>query len=134
MVRASRILWVMFFTLSLSLSLVANAAAQVAHDAGDALEQPTPLENWQIIVGFLLPGLLAIIIQTNWSRSLQSYVSMGIAMLASIVAALLSDKAVEVPAVIVDGLKLFAVAITAYYGLWKPTGAAPKIEAATSKP
>jgi hypothetical protein len=45
---------------------------------------------------------------------------------------ILTDTSIEIPVMAVEGLKLFALAITFYYGVYKPTGISPKIEAKTT--
>lgn len=133
MTSRRHLFWSLWLSMLAFLVWAGQVAAQAADDVADGLEKATPLQNWQVIAGLVLPGILALVIQTGWSRSLQATVSMGAAMAVSVVAALLSDGSFVVPEVIVRGLETFAVAITMYYGLWKPTGIAPKIEAATSR-
>lgn len=100
-------------------------------DVVDGLTRATPLENWQIIAAAVGPGIMALIIRSSWSRSTQTYATIAVSVGTAFVVALLSDPGIIVPEVVIRGLELFALTVISYYGAWKPTGAAPKIEAAT---
>jgi hypothetical protein len=83
------------------------------------------------LVGFVLPGLIAVVNRRGWSPRAKSVVAFGCCLLAALVTCAAAGDLT--PATWGAGaLTVFAVARTAYAGLWHPTGAAPAIEAATS--
>lgn len=106
---------------------------QIGNDLTADLDTPSPIENWQVVSAFLLPLLMAVIIQTGWSRGLQATATMVVALVWTLIYQLLGDHSIIIPEVVIRGLQVFALAIPFYYGIWKPSGVAPKIEAATSK-
>ena len=108
------------------------AGAQAVTDAVGELDRMAALENWQVITGFLLPLLMAAIIQSSWSRGLKSLATMVASLIITGVARALQSEAVVVPELVIQGLELFALTIPFYLGVWKPTEVAPKIEAATN--
>lgn len=103
-----------------------------ANDVATGLDKATPIENWQVISALILPLIMAVIIQSSWSRGLQATATMVVALVWTFVYQILTDQSMVIPEIVVRGLELFALAIPFYYGLYKPTGIAPKIEAATS--
>lgn len=89
------------------------------------------LEMWALIVGFLLPPVLSILIQTGWSAQVQSVVAFLAAALAGAGTAyfqgdLTGKRFVEA------ALVVLVTTIATYKGFWKPTKVSPTIEAATS--
>lgn len=89
------------------------------------------LEMWSLIVGFLLPPVLAFVIQTGWSQRLQSVVAFAAAAVAGAATAyfqgeLTKERFVE------SGLFVLVTTIATYKGFWKPTGVAPAIETKTN--
>lgn len=110
------------------------AMQEVANNLGDTLLQANPLENWEVISAFLLPLVMAVIIQSNWSRKLQSLATFGVALLWTVIVEALRGNFGNVGAddIVTTTLKLFALSIPFYYGLWKPLQIAPGIEARTN--
>lgn len=88
-------------------------------------------EMWALIVGFVIPPLLAIVQQPTWSSTMRSIVMLATALVAGAGTAYFagvftsSDIVTSVLIVLVTGM-------STYQGFWKKTGIAPKIEAATS--
>jgi hypothetical protein len=91
----------------------------------------TTQDMWTILVGFLLPNVIALINQTHWSKPLRAIVSFVVCVLTAIID------------VIIQGnwnghdmtrtLVLIAfVAYTSYQLFWKPSNITPAIESATS--
>lgn len=91
------------------------------------------LEVLNLLVGFFIPILVAILTKevTNpavkaWSLAFASAVT-GIAVAAQAAGGLVAADAV------ISSLTTMVVAVASYYGLWKPTGIAPKVQHATDK-
>lgn len=92
----------------------------------------TDLEMWSLVVGVLLPPLVAMVNQPGWSAAAKGVV----AVLASVVAAAVT---VWLRGDLSGGTWLHSMlvvavaAIASYQAWWKPTGIAPAIERATSR-
>ncbi len=89
------------------------------------------LEMWAAIVGFLLPPVLALIIQTGWSKQLQAVLAFAACAVAGAGTAyfqgdLTGKRFVEA------GLVVLVTALATYQGFWKPTRIAPAIETKTN--
>lgn len=83
------------------------------------------------VVGFALPGLIAVITREAWSPKAKSVAAFAVCLAAAAVTAAAAGDLT--PAGWGAGvLIVFAAARTSYAGLWRPTGVAPAIEAATS--
>lgn len=85
------------------------------------IEIPGEISNlalWTSIVAFFAPVVLDLIIQSGWSKRLQSIVAFLVAALIGVVSAWFSGAFTGVG--IVTGILLaFVVTITAYKGFWK---------------
>lgn len=111
--------------------MIALLIAQATNVAG-TLDHSTPIQNWQVVSAFLLPLVMAVIIQSHWSKGLQAAATMAVSMLWTLVYQLLSDQSIVVPELVIRGLELFALTIPMYVGLWKNTGVPQAIEAKTT--
>jgi len=83
------------------------------------------------VIGFLLPHVAAIIIQSHWKESFKS----GLVFLLGCVAAVITCWAkgtLNFSDWVASAGTIFVVARTSYAGLWRPTGIAPAIEAKTN--
>lgn len=86
----------------------------------------TNADMWASLVGFFLPLFIAIIQKEQWTPSIKA----AIAFIACLVAAAgatyftggFTDDYVR------TALVVFVAAVTAYKGLWQPTGVADVIE------
>lgn len=88
------------------------------------------LAMWSLIVGALTPPLLAVIQQPRFDR-FRPVLMIGAAVVDGIVVAWLQgnlDFARFTNSALVAGVAI----ITAYHGIWKPTGISPAIERKTS--
>lgn len=91
------------------------------------------LVMWTLIVGFLLPPLLAIVQQPSWSAPLRSIVMFVACIIAGIGTVYFTDDGSFTKERLISSFLLVMVtAISTYKGLWQTTTIAPKIEAATS--
>lgn len=92
------------------------------------------LVMWGLIVGFLMPPLLAIVQQPGWSASVRSIVMFAAAIVAGL-GTVYFNGGLDLSSpdrVITTVLVVMVTAISTYKGLWQTTGIAPKIEATTS--
>lgn len=97
----------------------------------DGLDQQTPLQMWELVVGFLSPVLLAVVMQPRWPRSAQALVAFAWCVIAAGVGLYL-DGRLDAADWAASTLKVLVAAIASYQGVWKPTGVAPAIERATT--
>lgn len=97
----------------------------------------TDTEMWSTVVGFVSATfILPVIQQPGWSRAKRSLVTLAWSVLSAAVTAWLTGAFAGA-----NGLRsyasallfVFVTAITGYYGLARPLGVAPAIEAATSR-
>lgn len=86
---------------------------------------------WAGLVGFVLPPIMSIIIQSGWSTRVQAIVAFVVSVLAGAGTAYFSGNFVDRD-VISCALIVFTVGIATYYGFWKPTGISPSIERVTT--
>ncbi|MDN4646460.1 hypothetical protein [Arthrobacter sp. PsM3] len=96
-----------------------------------ALAALGPVALWLMAVGFFSPLVIAVIQQSRWSARRQSILAFLFYVVVAAVTAYLNGIFTAV-GLVTAVLIVFVVASTAYKNLWKPTGAAPAIEAATS--
>ena len=97
-----------------------------------ATEIPQEVSNlalWTSIVAFFAPVVLDLIIQSGWSKRLQSIVAFLVSAIIGIVTAFFSGAFTGV-GVITAILLAFVVTITAYKGFWKQV--APELKEKTS--
>jgi hypothetical protein len=90
-----------------------------------------PVALWLMAVGFFSPPVIAVIQQAAWSARRKSIVAFVFYLIVAFVTAWLNGIFSTV-GLVTAVLVVFVVASTAYKALWKPTGVAPAIEAATS--
>jgi hypothetical protein len=93
----------------------------------------TDVQLWASIVGFLVPIVTAVIIRRGWSQPVQAVANF---IVAAIAAAGTQYFEGNLDTSNVDGfvrtlMVVFVASIASYYGFMKPTGVAPKVEAAT---
>ena len=86
--------------------------------------------QWALIVGFALPPVLAVLMQTHWTTQVKSLVAFVVCAVAGLGTAFfageLSDDWVS------SALIVLVTGISTYQGFWKPSGIAPTIEATTT--
>lgn len=99
-------------------------------EALGALAALGPVALWLLAVGFFSPLVIAVIQQSRWSVRRQSIVAFAFYVVVAAVTAWLQGI-FNTFGIIAAFLAIFVTAATAYRNLWKPTGIAPAIEAAT---
>lgn len=92
------------------------------------------IQYWELITAFLLPLVLSLVMQKNWTSATKAVVMFLFSALIVMGQLYIRDELNnwEDPVSVV--LRVVAFTIAFYQGLWKPTGVAPKIEDATSAP
>lgn len=89
------------------------------------------LVMWSLIVGFLLPNLVAVLQRPTFSKPLRTGIMAAVSIVGGAATAYFSGdfNGVDITtSVLVTGV----AAITFYKGFWQPSGVAPAIESATS--
>jgi hypothetical protein len=89
------------------------------------------LAMWSLIVGALLPPVVALVQRPTWLPWVRSVVTVGACIIAGGATAWFSGSLTG-PFTITSILLILTSALATYKGFWKPTEIAPKIEAATS--
>lgn len=91
----------------------------------------TDTQMWALIVGFFLPLVVAVVVQTSWPSWLKSVTLFVASTVVAFVTVYLTGD--------LDGrtwlsatLVILVTAIAVYNGIWKPTKVAPAIESATN--
>lgn len=92
----------------------------------------TDITLTSIVVGSLLPNIIAIVVQPSWRRETRGLAAFGICVAAGLVIAMLQgdigrgkDAAASVVTVLITSQVL-------YQALWRPSGIAPTIEHASA--
>lgn len=93
----------------------------------------TDLEMWSLLVGSLLPMLVAVIQQPTWPRWFKAVVGIASSIVAGFVTTWLTADGLLFEQGMIHAMLLTGVASWAsYVSFWKPTEVAPKIEDVTS--
>jgi hypothetical protein len=123
-------LWVVLLASALAAWPFVVEASEGVTSVGDS---PVAIQEWQAILAFVQPIILAFIIQSGWSRAVQSTFAFLFSVAATTVGIWLHGDFNGVTDWVTSFMTVFAMSIPFYYGFWKPTGIAPRVEAATSK-
>lgn len=92
---------------------------------------PTNSQLWTAALGYVLPLAIAFISQPRWHGWIKGLLALLVAAGDGLGTAYFGDQFHGKP--IVTNVLIAAIAIgVAYHSLWKPSGIAPAIEAATS--
>lgn len=86
------------------------------------------LQNWEIITGFLLPLVLAFLIQSGWKRSTQAVVAFATSAAVVLVQLYLRGDLHGGAEITTSILKVVALTTAFYNGFWKPTTVTTNIE------
>lgn len=101
-----------------------QTVGETADDVGDALQEPTPIENWQILLAFAMPGIVEFFRKLDWTDRQKMAASFGITFAVTTVTLFLQGQLDLSVSYLTTVLKIFALTIPAYYGMWKPLGLA----------
>jgi hypothetical protein len=92
------------------------------------------LAQWSLIVGFLMPTVVAVVQRDHWPNWARSLVMFASSLIAGAGTAVLQNHDAFTAKNWLNATLLVGVAaIASYHGFWKPTGVAPAIERATGK-
>jgi small basic protein len=89
------------------------------------------LEMWALIVGFVMPLVIAVVQRSTWTQTVRALVMAVSSLIAGGLTAYFAGQLNGVD-VTTSVLIVAIAAIASYVGFWRPTTVAPKIEAATS--
>ncbi len=95
------------------------------------MDLDTTVAQWSALVGFFLPFLMALILQSQWSAALKSFLAFGVALAAAVPTAYLSGD-ISGKDWFTSAVVILSVALATYQGFWKPTGIAPTVERTTN--
>lgn len=98
------------------------------------MNDPQTMNNaamWAGLVGFFMPIAVSIVVQQRWTDAQKSAAAFCCCIVAAAGTAWFGGMfdAVDIAR---NFLIVFTLAVATYYGFWKPTGIAPRIESATS--
>lgn len=93
---------------------------------------PSNTIMWAGIVGFVMPVAVAVVMQSGWSDRVRSLVGFACCLIAGAGTAWFAGN-FDGRDIVSCVLVTFTIAIATYYGFWRPTGIAPRIESATSR-
>lgn len=110
------------FTTALAFADEIVDGAEETHsslgDADPSLVRNVNFENWELILGFIQPLVLEFILQSKWTARAQSIAAFVFTLATTAVGLLLQDQ-FDLTNWFGSALKVFAVTIPAYYGLWR---------------
>lgn len=121
---------VIIFGLLVAL-LPAIALAQDGNGDGAQLSPDASVAMWGAIVGFLMPAAIAALNRRRWSSSAKGIVAFVACIGAAAGTAYFAGDLGNTSDLTTAALTVFGAAIVTYHQWWKPSGIAPKIEAAT---
>ncbi|WP_196942856.1 hypothetical protein [Streptomyces sclerotialus] len=92
----------------------------------------TNAQMWALIVGFASPLLISVINQPHWSSTARAAVQVAVSVLVGLGTAYFAGDFAGQD--IITSILLASVsAISAYKGIFKPTGMSPAVERVTSR-
>jgi len=92
----------------------------------------TDTQMWLLVVGTLVPLVVAAVEQAHWSTPVRAVVGMVIAAAAGVITTWIVGDVDDTRSLVIGALLTLVTSIATYLGFWRPTGIAPRIEAATS--
>ena len=96
-----------------------------------------PGAAWVLIVGVLTPFLVSVVNQPGWSRQRRQIVAVAVSLLIGVgtvvIGGTVSNWSLAPSELVVVVAAVVGAAQAAYALIWKPTGAAGRVEAATSR-
>lgn len=123
-----RMMWILAALAALTPMV---ALAQDRPPVETEIDPNTNVLMWGAIVGFLMPALIAAINRRMWSSAAKAVCAFVLCIVAAGVTAFLTGDFDDTDDLVTAALAVFGAAITTYHFWWKPSGIAPKIEAAT---
>ncbi|MFC6065463.1 hypothetical protein [Streptomyces ochraceiscleroticus] len=91
----------------------------------------TNAQMWALIIGFVSPLLISVVNRPQWSSAARSFVQMAVSVLVGLGSAYFAGDFAGKD--VISSILIASVsAISAYKGIFKPTGASPALERLTS--
>lgn len=90
------------------------------------------LEMWALVVGFLLPPVLALVQQTQWSDRLRSVVAFVACLIAGAGTVYVQQEEWDWSDWMSTSLVVLVTAVATFRNFWKPTGISTAIEQKTN--
>lgn len=91
---------------------------------------PSTVDQWTIIVGVMLPLVIAAINRTVWDSASKAISSVVLCVIAA-GGELLFKGQLSVTTLLPNAITIFFLVVTTYKGFWKPTGVTDAIEKKT---
>lgn len=118
-------------TVLFTLVIALIPAAVLADGMPTSLERSAPVLRWELVGGFFLPLLIAVILQSSWSRQGRTVIGTISIIIAALIGLLLDDRFtwgrwVEASIIVM------VVTIVSLYGFWHPLTITPRLERATT--
>jgi hypothetical protein len=112
--------------------LLATAPVWVfAADAGDSLDNKTPLENWYYLTGLLIPVVTGALIKRNWSQGAKSAVMFALAAIVGVVGAYLRHELDNFDYSLTSIMAITVLAYGSYNSIWKAIPLPQLVDSAT---
>ncbi|WP_223731871.1 hypothetical protein [Streptomyces purpurogeneiscleroticus] len=91
----------------------------------------TNAQMWALIIGFVSPLLISVVNRPQWSSAARASVQMAVSVLVGLGSAYFAGDFAGKD--VISSILIASVsAISAYKGIFKPTGASPTLERLTS--
>lgn len=121
-----------FWVLAALIAMWPMAAfAQDGNGDGAQLEPDPSIAMWGLIVGFLMPPIIAVLNRQNWPSATKAVCAFITCLVAAAGTAYLAGDLKNESDYVTAALTVFGAAMLTYHQWWKPSGIAPKIEAST---
>lgn len=91
---------------------------------------PSTIDQWTVVVGILLPLVIAVINRTAWTAPQKACAALLICVVAAGVEVWVKGQW-NAQNLGTTAVAIFFVVVTTYKGFWKPTGITDSIEAKT---
>ncbi|MFE7930759.1 hypothetical protein ACFU6S_18850 [Streptomyces sp. NPDC057456] len=92
---------------------------------------PTDAQLWAAVLGYVLPPVVAFVVQPRWSGAVKGWLMLGVATADGLGTTYFAGDFGGKSVVTCTLTAALAIGI-AYHTVWKPSGIAPAIERATS--
>lgn len=89
------------------------------------------LAQWSALVGFVIPILVAVVVQSKWSRAVRTVIGVAASLVAATVTALVEAK-LTAGTWATSSIWVLTTAMVSYRNIWVPLGAAPWVEQKTN--
>ena len=81
-----------------------------------------------IIVGVVLPALVALVTKWNTSSKFKNIVLLALAAASSVLVPLVGNASYDLKAILISFLQIFGISTLTYLGLYKPQGTTAAIQ------